>query len=60
MNGDLLRELRKSVQNTNSFQSLDEYFEVCDSFLNLLESKPTKITSPSHPNYIFYQYDENF
>jgi len=60
MNGDLLRDLRRSVQNTDSFQSLDEYFEVCDSFLNLLESKPIKITSPSHHNYIFYQYDETF
>jgi len=60
MNGDLLRDLRRSVQNTDSFQSLDEYFEVCDSFLNLLESKPIKITSPTHHNYIFYQYDETF
>ncbi len=60
MNGDLLNDLMKSVKDTNSFQSLDEYFEVCDSFLGLLESKPTKITSPSHHNYIFYQYDEAF
>lgn len=60
MNDDLLKELMRSVQNTNSFQSLDEYFKVCDAYLGLLESKPTKIISPSHPNYIFYQYDANF
>ena len=60
MNCDLLKELMRSVRNTDSFQSLDEYFDICYSFLGLLESEPTKITSPSHPNYIFYQYDANF
>lgn len=48
-----------SVQDRSAFHDLDDYVTLCRSFLALLErTRPTRIISPTHSNYIFYQYDE--
>ena len=54
-----LADLQVSVQDRLAFHNLTDYVTLCSSFLALLESThPTRIVSPTHPNYIFYQYDE--
>src|SRR5579872_3971606 len=54
-----LADLQVSVQDRLAFHDLTDYVTLCSSFLALLErTHPTRIVSPSHPNYIFYQYDE--
>lgn len=54
-----IEDLQESVRDTKAFGSLDDYFNICSSFLMLMENtKPTRIISPSHHNYIFYQYAE--
>ncbi len=55
----ILADLQASVQDRLAFNSLADYVTLCSSFLALLErTRPTRIVSPTHPNYIFYQYDE--
>jgi len=54
-----LADLQASVQDRSAFHDLTDYITLCRSFLTLLErTHPTRIISPTHPNYIFYQYDE--
>ncbi len=54
-----LVDLQVSVQDKSAFHDLRDYVALCSSFLELLErTHPTRIVSPTHPNYIFYQYDE--
>jgi len=54
-----LADLQVSVQDRLAFRNLTDYLTLCSSFLELLErTHPTRIVSPTHPNYIFYQYDE--
>jgi len=54
-----IEDLQESVKDTKAFGNLDDYFNICSSFLTLMENtKPTRIISPSHHNYIFYQYAE--
>lgn len=56
-----LEDLQESVRDTSAFGNTDDYFKVCHSFLMLMESiKPTRIISPSHQNYIFYQYPSGY
>jgi len=56
-----LADLQVSVMDRTAFNSLDDYFKVCHAFLVLRENTvPTRIVSPSHRNYIFYQYDEHY
>jgi len=56
-----LANLQASVQDRSAFGTLSDYFTLCDAFLRLVEStRPTRIVSPSHQNYIFYQYDETY
>lgn len=53
--------LQRTVQNKEAFNALSEYFDVCFTFLRLIEkSKPTRIVSPTHHNYIFFQYGRAF
>ncbi|MBE2239180.1 MAG: hypothetical protein IAE81_15435 [Caldilineaceae bacterium] len=57
MNPDSLSDLQASVQDRSAFTRLDDYFTLCDAFLNLMEqTQLTRIVSPTHRNYIFYQY----
>jgi hypothetical protein len=53
-----LGDLQESVQDRTAFVALPDYYTICTAFLNFLtDHPPTRIVSPSHPNYIFYQYD---
>jgi len=57
MNNITLHDLQESVTDKAGFRELLDYREFCSAFLNLLaRTPPTRIISPSHPNYVFYQY----
>ena len=56
-----LADLQESVQDKSAFRALNDYLTICHAFLSFVErTHPTRIVSPSHPNYIFYQYNENY
>ncbi len=52
-----LADLQASVQDRFAFSRLEDYFTLGCEFLRLIDRmQPTRIISPSHANYIFYQY----
>jgi hypothetical protein len=52
-----LDDLQASVQDKNAFNSLQDYYLLVKAFLNYIDKhKPTRIVSPTHNHYIFYQY----
>lgn len=54
-----LHDLQVSVQDKTAFTTLAEYAHISQTFLELVSrTQPTRIISPTHNNYIFYQYDE--
>lgn len=56
-----LEDLQASVQDRSAFGALSDYFTLCEAFLRFVQrTQPTRIISPSHHNYIFYQYDETY
>jgi hypothetical protein len=56
-----LADLQASIRDTSAFGELGHYFTLCDAFLTLIEeTQPTRIVSPTHHNYVFYQYDETY
>ena len=56
-----LGDLQASVQDRSAFGALSDYFTLCEAFLRFVQSTPpTRIISPSHHNYIFYQYDQTY
>jgi hypothetical protein len=56
-----LQDLQASVQDKSAFSNLLDYSNLCCAFLDLIKTiQPTRIVSPTHNNYIFYQYDENY
>jgi len=56
-----LADLQESVQDKSAFGTLNDYLTICRAFLTLVEkTRPTRIVSPSHSNYIFYQYGEDY
>ncbi|MBM4293564.1 MAG: hypothetical protein FJ126_01485 [Deltaproteobacteria bacterium] len=56
-----LDDLQESVKDRKAFNKLEDYLMICCAFLDFVEGvKPTRIVSPSHTNYIFYQYSEEF
>lgn len=56
-----LEDLQASVQDRSAFGALSDYFTLCEAFLRFVQSmQPTRIISPSHHNYIFYQYDHTY
>ena len=61
MKAATLSDLQASVQDRAAFGSLDDYLKVTSAFLGFLKrARLTRIVSPSHPNYVFYQYDEDY
>lgn len=55
-----LHDLQASVQDKSAFVQLGDYLKMAQTFLSFLQaSNPTRIVSPSHNNYIFYQYNKN-
>jgi hypothetical protein len=56
-----LADLQESVQDKTAFGTLEDYLTIGHAFLAFVtKTYPTRIISPSHPNYIFYQYDESY
>jgi len=57
-----LGNLQESVQDKTAFDSLEDYFILTDAFLSHINHKPvpTKIVSPTTPNYVFYQFDKKY
>jgi hypothetical protein len=52
-----LGDLQESVQDKSAFKALADYYKMCKEFLTFMgKTRPTRIVSPSHSNYIFYQY----
>lgn len=61
MTDDVLLDLQESVKDTSAFSTLDDYGKICFNFLKLLETtNPTRIISPSHNNYICFQYSKKY
>jgi len=56
-----LADIQASVQDRSAFGALADYLSLGRAFLSFVKrTKPTRIVSPSHPNYVFYQYGEGF
>lgn len=56
-----LADLQTSVQDRTAFSSMSDYCEVCAAFLKFIRrAQPTRIVSPTHHNYVFYQYDKSY
>lgn len=54
-----LHDLQVSVQDKTAFSTLADYAHIGQTFLELISrTQPTRIISPTHNNYIFYQYDQ--
>lgn len=52
-----LEDLRASIVDKTAFSILDDYGKIGEAFLEYLaEANPTRIISPSHPEYQFYQF----
>lgn len=61
MTASALADLQTRVRDTQAFKTLDDYQAIGLDYLTFLANeRPTRIVSPSSPNYIFYQYDEQF
>lgn len=57
----MLADLQSSVQDRSAFKRLDDYFLIAQAFLSFLQTAgPTRIVSPTSPNYIFFQYYKSF
>lgn len=53
-----LADLQETVQDKSAFGRLEDYLTICRAFLAFVKKvRPTRIVSPSRPNYIFFQYD---
>jgi hypothetical protein len=56
-----LIDLQASVRDTSAFNRLEDYYQLCKAFLELMQKmRPTRIISPTHNNYVFYQYGETY
>jgi len=61
MNAVTLDDLQERVNDKNAFGNLNDYRLICTDFLNLIEkTKPTRIVAQKQPDYIFYQYGEEY
>lgn len=57
----MLADLQESVQDKSAFGRLDDYLAISRAFLVFVQkTRPTRIISPSHSNYIFYQYSKDY
>ena len=56
-----LADLQESVQDRDAFGTLADYVAIGRAFLGFVEkARPTRIVSPSHSNYAFYQYGQDY
>jgi len=52
-----LGDLQESLADKSGFKQLADYKKFCSAYLALVEKeRPTRIVSPSHEHYVFYQY----
>lgn len=60
MTASSLGDLQASVIDRSAFSSLEDYLRLCSAFLGYVENiQPTRIISPSHANYLFFQYGQD-
>jgi len=56
-----LVDLQESVLDKSAFKTLAEYQQLCSVYVDFVaRTQPTRIISPSHRNYIFYQYGVDY
>ncbi len=56
-----LADLQASVQDRTAFTALEDYTKLSAAYLDFLARiKPTRIVSPSHHHYVFYQYGKDY
>ncbi len=56
-----LEDLQESVVDGSAFKTLADYQRLCSAYVGFVaRTQPTRIISPSHPNYIFYQYGPDY
>ncbi len=56
-----LGDLQESVRDRSAFKKLDDYLTIGRAFLSYAQhEQPTRVVSPTQPNYIFYQYGPEF
>jgi hypothetical protein len=56
-----LDDLQASLKDRSAFGELQDYFALCQAFLGFIEeTQPIRIVSPTHHNYIFYQYEKAY
>lgn len=56
-----LEDLQASVQDRTAFGKLEDYHTLCHAFLTIIQdTRPTRIVSPTEPNYIFYQFGPKY
>jgi hypothetical protein len=61
MTDGILLDLQASVMDTTAFHTLEDYFRLCNTFLGFCQqTRPTRIVSPKAPEYVFYQYGEDY
>ena len=54
-----LGDLQESLADKSGFRQLADYEKFCTAYLALIgKEQPTRIISPSHQHYIFYQYSK--
>jgi hypothetical protein len=61
MSNFTLHDLQASIQYMAAFRELGHFFTLSEAFLEFIAStNPTRIISPTHNNYVFYQYTQDF
>lgn len=56
-----LMDLQESMRDTNAFDKLEDYHTLCHEFLAYVKNAElTRIVSPTHSNYIFFQYSKTY
>jgi hypothetical protein len=61
MSNFTLHDLQASIQYMSAFRKLGNFFTLSEAFLEFIAStSPTRIISPTHNNYVFYQYTQDF
>lgn len=56
-----LADLQASIRDTSAFSCLDDFGVLGRTFLAFVdEHAPTRIVSPSHPHYVFFQYGADY
>lgn len=56
-----LANLQASIQDRTAFRELADYFTLAHTFLAFVqENQPTRVISPTHHHYVFFQYDQTY